>query len=403
MLAITSGLWGAYVWHRASHHAQPSELNAGDTRATVMPSAVSAAPHAERASTRVATARLAPLVAPQTDVGQVEVCGFGKVELEVDDPYSMQRMPTHVRAAALKVETLMLASTDERVRAAALLMGARPRRDAGARIDRLARLAAVSQDSVVYAIALEACTGWSSVDAGNCALLNRAQWARLDPDNAQAWLALAQEAQQRHDMVGEDEAMYRAAHARGSDTRVGLLPNLVDEALGAQTPLLLRTLALRASWSMQPALELSHAGQAYAYCSANAVADANRRGTCEAMAEALSLRSTSLSDLGIGLAIGRNVGWPTQRLQALQQEQEAISEAGGLLANGVDFSCEAVDRMQGWTRRIGARGELQAMRDVVAQSGRSIEDWSAQYRRNFAVAVAASEAAAAAAPADPTP
>lgn len=322
----------------------------------------------------------------------MEVCGFGKVDLATDEPYSLQRLPSSVRAAALEVDALMQSSADERVRAAALLLGARSLGDR-ARIDRLARLAAASQDAVVYAMALHACSASSTVDAGTCALLNSAQWARLDPDNAQAWLALAQEARQRHDTDGESEAMYRAAHARGSDTRVGLLPNLVEQALDTRTPLL-RTLALWASWSVQAALELSHAAQAYAYCSGNAVAEEHRHGTCGAVAEALALRSTSLADLGIGLEIGRTAGWSMQRIEALQQEQEAISEAGGFPAYGVDFSCDAVDRKQGWMRRLGARGELQAMRDVIAQSGRSVEDWSAQYRRNFAVATAAAEAAA---------
>lgn len=333
---------------------------------------------------------------------KAEVCGYGDVDVAADDPDSLQGLPAGLRNEALdRVEALMLASPDAQVRAAALLIGSRTRGTARARIDQLVRLATVTMDAAVYRIALEACQGSTGDATSACTLLSLAQWARLDPDNVQPWLALAAEAQQRQDGDAQAQALRRAAFARRSETYAGLLPTLVDRALGTGPPSLGRTLAVSASWSVQAAWVDSHSEQAYAYCIGGDGVAAERLDTCEALAQTLAYRSTSLADLGIALAIGTRLGWPAPRLQALQQQQDAAAEANGLHVVGVDLGCEAVDRVQGWMRQLGAGGELKALRDVLARSGRSIEDWSAQHRRNVAVATAAVEAAAGAAPASP--
>jgi len=379
-----------WLWRSASHDAVPAPPAAPRAGAVLSQSLSLFA--FDPVDARAPDAVSASTSAEPADVRQAEVCGFG--------PMEQPSVDAALREAALdQVDALMLASDDAQFRAAALLIGARIRRgDDRTRIDSVARLAAGSQDPIVYAIALEACTRRTGVDAGACALLSRTQWVRLDGDNALPWLELAAEARQQQAFDAEAEAMQRAALAHRIDAHAGLLPALVDRALGSQTPPLQRMLALSAGWSAQAGWIPSHANQAQAYCGADAVADRERRPTCETLAEALASRSTSVADLSVGLAIGRNLGWAGERLEALQQEQDAFSEAGGFQAIGADFNCEGVDRLQAWTRQLAARGELQAMRDALARSGRSVEQWSAQYRKNFAVAMAAAEAATSAAP-----
>ena len=184
---------------------------------------------------------------------------------------------------------------------------ATPACSAGARVDGLARLAVGSLDPVVYAIALEACKGSLAADAAACKLLSRTQWARLDADSALPWLELAAEASRQQAFDAEAEAMQHAAMARRIDAHAGALPELVERALS----------------------------QAHTYCGADAVADRERRPICGAMAEMLVSRSSSAADLGVGLAIGRNLGWDVERLEALQHEQNALGEGGGLQTIGV--------------------------------------------------------------------
>jgi hypothetical protein len=198
---------------------------------------------------------------PGRDRTQVEICGFGTVSLRPDDPYPFQGIPRALRESALDTaEALMLASSDIQVRTAALWMGLqRGKRDARARVEQMARLASGSQDPVVYALAIAACKGWASDDYGACQLISRAQWAYLDPDNAVPWLEVAAQARHDNDPDAEETALRRAAHARHTNTREGLLPTLVDRALGPHVTPLQRTLALSESWSAQAMWTVSHA------------------------------------------------------------------------------------------------------------------------------------------------
>jgi hypothetical protein len=260
-------------------------------------------PHANEAAPAFALA-----IPRGVEPDQLEICGFGKVPLVADDPYSLRHLPSAVRDRALdEVEALMLASPDRQVQAAALLIGAKARGRSRTHVDRLVRLALVSQDPLVYAIALEGCKAWAGSDTPNCSLLSLAQWVRLDPDNAQPWLDLAVQAQEQHDAAAEADAMRHAAMARRSDTRPGLLPMLVDRALGARTPPLQRTLAASESWGIQASWGPSHTGQARWFCAVDVEADPGRREICEAIAGTLSHRSTSVAELGIGLAIGKSL------------------------------------------------------------------------------------------------
>jgi hypothetical protein len=336
----------------------------------------------------------APQPVAEAPVAPEQTCGFSEAGLAADQPYGLHHLPPGVRSQALDaLEARMLSHADAQVRAAGLLIGARARGGSPPRVDQLARLASVSQDPVVYAIALEGCRDRQGTEAAACSLLSRTQWVRLDADNAQPWLELAAEAREWRDAEGEAEAMRRAARARRSDGHPGLLPALVDRALDPGTPALQRTLAVSASWMLQAAWTSPHTSQAHAYCMSDLGADAERRSLCHALAETLAWHGTSVADLSVGLAIGAAVGWPASRLQSLQREHDALSEAAFTPLIGADLGCEAIDRLQAWTREVGRHGELQAMRQVLARSGRSIDDWSAQHRRNYTLAAETVETA----------
>jgi hypothetical protein len=324
---------------------------------------------------------------------EAEVCGYGRVQRAPDDPDLLQRIPEDTRRAALaSVEARMLASPDEQVRAAALAIGARWGDSAlrAGRLAQLVHLAAGSRDATVYAVALDACTG---APAADCALLSQAQWARLDPDNVQPWFALAAEARQQQDIDAEADAMRHAAHAHRSDFPAGLLPHLVDRALADGAPPLERTLGLSLGVSVQAAWRPSHSAQADVWCVAEEAGVPDRGEVCDQLAQALAFGGSSVADLNLGLSIARRLSWPTPRLAALQQEQEAISETGAYTEVGVDWSCEAVERLSRTLSTLATGGELQAARETMARSGRSVADWSAEHRRNVALAEAAANAA----------
>lgn len=330
--------------------------------------------------------------------GGNEVCGFGTVQPDDDDPLGLQQVPQRLRSAALgEADARMLSSADERIRAAALLIGAREHDGhAHARIDRLAAMASSTRDAVVYAMALQGCRAWDAEEAGSCRLLNRAQWTRLDPDNVLPWLEAAREAREQQQPALQEDAMFHAALATHSDAHAGLLPVLVDLALGSNRSLT-RTLALAASWSVQAAWDLPPSDEALRYCDEGVLGDANRRPLCESLARTLAYHGSSLLDLSVGVALGRSLGWPEERLNPLRDERDALGEAGRFQGLALDFSCDAIEAQQAWMHKLAQGGETQAARQLIASSGMPLTQWSRQSRVNLQLATAAARAAAASA------
>lgn len=342
--------------------ALPSDLLAPGTVLNAQPHDPAARPSAPSAQAPASTA--------PTEVG-IEVCGYGRVQLAPDDPNPLQRIPAALRLAALEQAEARLAQHPRPVvRAAALLIGARARPLGGrSRIQQLARLAAGSQDPLVYGLAVRACQGWSQAEAGECALITHGQWSRLEPGNAQVWLERAAEAAAHEDTEAETDAMQRAGRAAYSDERLGLLTTLVAQALGPQVPALQRTLMLSHARSIERGWSLVHTSHADRWCNGEALAaEPEREPVCDAVARALATRSVSLASLGDAAQLGRRLGWPAATLAPLLAEQQAIHQLGegaDDATQALDLSCAKVEQRQAWARRVGEQGELTALRARV--------------------------------------
>jgi hypothetical protein len=283
------------------------------------------------------------------DAVTIEICGYGPVTLPPDDPDPAQLLPRPLRADALEeVRAEMTASGDPQARAAAELISLRSNLGAARELaDVLVRQAIASQDPAVYAMALESCRGFVAEGAGSCALLNRAQWARLDPDNVAPWLELGAEAHERGDAEAESDAMGHAALARRSDGYEELLPRLVERTLAGSAPSLRHALALTAARTAQAVWSASRSNHAYEYCAVGMAADTVRQ-QCEAIAETLVQRRGGLADVRTGVAIGRRLGWAGERLDALQEAHGASVDRPELPTLGLDLSCSGVARVERW-------------------------------------------------------
>jgi len=101
-------------------------------------------------------------------------------------------------------------------------------------------------------------------------------------------------------------------------------------------------------------------------------------------------------DRGVGIAIGRRLGWPADKLEALQLEGAVLSDvAMQWLQPGAerDDSCAAFDRMRSYAIEIGQRGELAAWREIARRSGKTRRQLTEEHlarRRAEAAASAAS-------------
>ena len=264
--------------------------------------------------------------------------------------------------------------------------------------DMLARMAATTNDPQVYALAFNTC-GQAQPNAGACQLLSADQWARLDPDNATPWLFVLAQAGQRRDVAAQNEALFRLSASRRSEQHFFALPALLlthlpgdEAALPAALILATEAIGVEAAWTVPGYQDL------VALCRPTALRDSNRRQTCGAVAELLVERSDTLLDYGIGIALGRQLGWPAERLERLRGERAAYYES--LVTKSADApfpGCAEVQRELATVERRVRLGEVGEMREWVAQSGLQREDFIRAERASQAKEADAAASAAAAA------
>jgi hypothetical protein len=334
------------------------------------------------------TSSIAGVLASRTDDGRsVEVCGFGKVPMEKSDLFGTGKIVNALaQKAQARWQSALLNSDDSRARAVGLLVEATPDfgRAAGespsaelAR-DSLIQLATGTADPAIYAMATALCTradGGTASDS--CAPISAQQWANIDPDNAVPWLMVAGKARAANDAAGAADALGRAAAAHKSDGyNWSLLSYAQPEMPADVTPteqylLATRMIGYEAAWSM-PQYPL-----ATKLCTPESVADDSERRNCGALAELLVSHGTTLIDLSVGASIGSHVGWPSERLDPLRQERNALMQ---VLVEPMapDYSdqwdCNHVRIGNELLKQIARLGELGAAREALERSGATIEE-----------------------------
>lgn len=346
----------------------------------------------------------APVVVPP---GHVEVCGLGVVpEKDLQRAPLEDEMRARLARARDRLVGTLAARGDDTSRATALLLAmvdgelgegaAGTRTAAGPHRTELVRLALGTRSAAAYAMALGACR-WGSVQdqaaataaaasglpapspqvpPASCGLLSVDQLARLDADDGSVWLAVAAAANDRRDRDATLDALHRFTTTQRMSPAWGALPQRVLDAappdvgpfeafqlandlfgfeLGSQTPLMAVTQS----------------------CTETAVRDANRAQLCDGVARTLVERGATMMDLAVGTAVGKRVGWPAERVTALEQERRALMNVSmQRLPQLMKSSCDGLRANADYTRLLGAKGERAALHAQLDASGRSVAEWA---------------------------
>jgi hypothetical protein len=345
--------------------------------------------------------------------GETEICGLGRVKADdAGQPKDMAPIRLVAQRARERLLPALANSADEPARAAGLLLqsAGRPRpadescdsadcppRDApinnpGAHLrtdlvarDALASMALNTRSPQVYAFAMAACQGHRK--DGVCLQLSPEQWARLDPDNAVPWLHVAADARDRRDASATAEALFRVSRVSRSDAHWGGLTSLVLARLPADLPILDKVALASEVLALESALPPPFVPVSQ-YCSAAEVRDANRQQTCADVAEVLVNKGSSLIDVALGASIGQRVGWPAERLSALQDERDAIAQLGEQAAPAHPWSCAVLARTLNHLLGVGQHGELVTMRRALRQSPEPVAVLAGKHREAVARRVA---------------
>ncbi len=319
---------------------------------------------------------------------EVELCGVGRVKAdEAGQPKSMEPVQLAAQGARARLLPLLLGSADEQSRAAGLLLKSMSAAGEGDEVvpshtiarDTLASMALSTRSPQVYAWALRACQAERT--DGMCQLLTSEQWVRLDPGNVIAWLQVAVDAQARNDSAAVAEALYRTSHASVADAHWGALVGLTLATLPADTPLLAKGALAEELMAIESGFVLPHLA-ASQYCAETHVRDANRRQTCAAVAEVFHTRGTSLSDVGMAATLGERVGWPTERVQALRDERDAVLQVytRRTATQRERWSCAALAQTARHLVDVSQLGEIAVMRRALKDSPESTAALAKRYR-----------------------
>lgn len=258
--------------------------------------------------------------------------------------------------------------------------------------DALARIAQTTDDPQIYAWAYRTCRGAPAGRPDACQQVQAAQWARLDPDNAEPWLAVANEASVRKDAAALDDAMFHIAAATRNHSRWGALAAaLVDRAAQADADLIGVQRVIVQAMGIE-SVDATGFVSLSGYCDARSLVEPNRRETCDRVATMLTDRSTTMLARDIGISMGRRLGWPADRLLSLSQQRDAGQQASllrGSASTSDPLSCEALRAEIGNAREIAEFGEIEKVRRDVAASGKSVAQLAAGMRERTALAAGA--------------
>jgi hypothetical protein len=326
------------------------------------------------------------------NIRTVDICGFGKVEIDASDPTAaFKYIGERSQNTAEKWLATLRDSDDYRARAAGLFLEGKINAGASSQPmteptrDTLVQLAAGAGDPAVYAMALHACDGnFGDAPAGACRQISANGWARLDPDNATPWLLLAGKARATHDTAAESDAFQHAAKAHTSDSYTFSMYGFAETALPADVSPVERSYFANEVLGIEAAQRLAQYTAASQHCSKEAVQDSIVRQQCNAVAELL-LKGPTLLDTAIGASIGARVGWPAQRVNQLKMEREALMQifTQSVPADNELWSCGGVQRGNAFLSQILRLGEMGAGRDALDRSGETVPELAQKWAESM--------------------
>jgi hypothetical protein len=375
---VVAAVLGLAFWAR--HHASPTPTLAPPAAATPL-----SLPHWPVSSALSA-------VEPQRRLdhsGEIEVCGIGMVKIDQDDWTAPGK---YFEALTRKLRMRWLAalrnSDDYRTRATGLYMEGifdrdAARKDPEAARDELVQLALATQDPAVFALANTKCNKAVEEPAasGVCPQLTLDEWTRADPDNAVPWLQLAAKARKDNNPAAETAAFEHASQAHRYESYNWSMFGFAEPAMPRDITAADRWFLTTEVLGVEAAMPVPYLPM-FQYCSREALSDSTVHRQCNALAELIVNKATTLMELSVGKSLGARVGWPAHVLDKLTQQLQASMQAFAQMAPSdpdEQWSCASVERgnafMSDW-ERLGERG---IANEAIERSGESLSELSHKY------------------------
>jgi len=311
-----------------------------------------------------------------------DLCGVSGSDQLRNDRETIEQHVARVTAKTVgRWRTALLRSADRRQRAIGLALGnagraadSRPYATPGTPANNnLVLLALETNDPAIYALALGQCSE-NNVDmpAGPCRRLSLEHWAKIDPDNAVAWMWIASRDDKSGDPVRTDEAFSEAAEASRLDSYVGAMKAL---ALGALPP---KVTPLEKAVAGADLISISGLVTPVALvttlCSEQALQVVTRKQQCSSVTNVLATQGTSMTEVAMAAILGKRLGWPQDKWITLRKESDYYRQAPSYPWSKADssagFRCRTVLRYDYFIDQLAAHGgsERAAMKATIEAS-----------------------------------
>jgi hypothetical protein len=388
-LIAAAFLLGFVFWMRARPAPPPQSV-----AAAVSPPALPK-PQAPRWPASMPTAKAdAPKKVDHS--GEIDVCGVGKVKLDRDDWTATGKyFDGLIKKSRMRWLSALRNSDDYRARAAGLYLEGMldldaPQKYSEAARDELVQLAVGTKDPAVYALAYTKCikAGEDIVSPGACPQLSLDDWTRADSDNAIPWLQLAAKARREGDGAAEAAAFDHAARAHQYESYNWSLFSFAQAAIPGDVTAVDRWYLTTAVIGVEAAMPTPYQ-PLFQYCSRDAMADATARRQCNALAELMVNKATTLTEFSVGKSLGARVGWPAEVVDHLTQEMQASMQAILQMTPSdpdpeQQWNCDSVARGNAYMSEWDQLGERGLARQAIERSGETVAELSRKYNERMA-------------------
>jgi len=339
--------------------------------------------------------RAAPEAPKKVDhSGEIDVCGVGKVKLDRDDWTATGKyFGALTKKSRMRWLSALRNSDDYRARATGLYLEGMldhdaPQKDPEAARDELVQLAVGTKDPAVYALAYTKCiTGVEdSALPGACPQLSLDEWTRADSDNAVPWLRLAAKARREGDGAAEAAAFDHAAQAHQYESYDWSLFSFAQPAMPGDVTAADRWYLTTAVIGVEAAMPMPYL-PLFQYCSRDAMADAAVRRQCNALAELMVNKATTLSEFSMGKSLGTRVGWPAEAVDHLTQQLQASMQALNQMTPSdpeQQWNCDSVARGNAYMSEWDQLGERGLAQQAIERSGETVAELARKYTEQMA-------------------
>lgn len=243
-----------------------------------------------------------------------------------------------------------------------------------------------TKDAYVFTLARHACQQIPQ----RCSEFGVARLVELDPENGNAWLEAAHEAEQRGQTALRNGALYRAAHAQRFDSyytenlrlaQTGFSAASSDKELLDEALLSMMTFGAAAEISTSAFVGIP------ALCKS---ANAPQAEQCKQLAQQIVDKSDTMLGLGWGYSLGKTMGLSAKANQAMRDKVDALYYAGShtegaaIIANtNNSLSCNAIKAEIVQWRTMANLGEIGYLEQELVKKGLTTEQAAQRWRAHM--------------------